>query len=108
MARKPIDLAAVRLARANLRRLAREHPELRGEPGDANRAGWERTLETMAENDEQIVIRLPGALVERVDAHVERLRAEQPGLRITRSDAVRMLLSKALEAVEPGRGKRKK
>jgi hypothetical protein len=48
--RKAIDLAAVRQARANLRRIAKEHPELVGPPSVANRAGWESTLEGMMEN----------------------------------------------------------
>ena len=60
------------------------------------------------ENDEQIVVRLPKTHVERVDAHAQRMKAEQPGLRITRSDVVRVLLARALDVAEPPpkRGKR--
>ena len=106
--RRPVDLEVVRLARANLRTLVTNHPELGGPSGTANRAGWVETLREidMSENDEQIVVRLPKPLVERVDAHVERLKKAQPGLRVTRSDAVRMLLSLALDGAESKRGKR--
>jgi metal-responsive CopG/Arc/MetJ family transcriptional regulator len=60
----------------------------------------------VAENDEQIVVRLPKALVERVDEVVERAKKDQPGMRITRSDAVRMLLLRALDDNEPKKRKR--
>jgi hypothetical protein len=105
-----IDLEAVRTARANLRRLAREHPELTGPPSEANRRGWEETLEeTMGDEtkDEQMVVRLPSALLGRLDAYAERMRREMPGPAWKRSDIVRMLLAKALDAAEPSkRGKR--
>jgi hypothetical protein len=100
--RKPVDLEAIRQARANLRQIAREHPELVGEPSAGNREGWERTLETM-ENDEQIVVRLPSAIVERIDAYAERMKKEQPGFRITRSDVVRSLIVRALDEAEATR-----
>lgn len=48
-------------------------------------------------NDEQIVIRLPGALVAWVDAHADAMREKLPGMRVTRADAVRTLLTAALE-----------
>ena len=54
----------------------------------------------MAEQDEQIVTRAPHALVERLDAYVERLKAEEPGRRVTRADAIRILLHKALDAID--------
>jgi hypothetical protein len=104
-----VDLTAVRLARANLRRLAREHPELTTEPSKANRRGWEAEVEAIVDetNDEQMVVRLPGALLARVDAYAERLRREMPGPSWKRSDVVRLLLAKALDAAEPPRkGKR--
>ena len=104
--KRPIDLAAVREARARLREIARDHPELLDAPSDENVTAWEATLEeVMSENDEQIVVRLPRALVERVDAHVEKLKKEQPGMRITRSDAVRMMLTRALDDTK-SKGKR--
>lgn len=99
-----VDWRAVRQARANLRRLARKHPALTTKPSNANRDGWERTLENaMADEtkDEQIVVRLPGSLLKRMDAYAERLRSEMPGPAWKRSDVVRLLLAKALDAVAP-------
>jgi hypothetical protein len=106
--RKPVDMEAVRQARANLRRIAREHPELTTKPSEANRRGWEKDLETMDQTkDEQIVVRLSSALLERIDAYAERMRREVPGPSWNRSDVVRMLLAKAMdEADSPRKGKR--
>jgi metal-responsive CopG/Arc/MetJ family transcriptional regulator len=57
--------------------------------------------------DEQIVVRLPSSLLERLDAYADRMRREMPGPAWKRSDVVRMLLTKALDASEPAkRGKR--
>jgi hypothetical protein len=99
-----IDLGAVRLARANLRRLGREHPELTTKPSKANRRAWETEVEAMMGDetkDEQIVVRLPGSLLERLDAYADRMRREMPGPSWKRSDVVRMLLAKALDEREP-------
>jgi len=105
-----VDLAAVRLARANLRRLAREHPELTTTPSKANRRAWETELEAIVGDetkDEQIVVRLPSSLLERLDAYAERMRRDMPGRSWRRSDVVRMLLARALNDVEPPKkGKR--
>jgi hypothetical protein len=109
-----VDWQAVRTARANLRRLAREHPELTGAPSKANRDGWASVLEDLEDDmadetkDEQIVVRLERSLLERLDAQAERLRREMPGPSWKRSDVVRYLLARALDEVEPApkRGKR--
>jgi hypothetical protein len=105
--RKAIDLAAVRTARANLKQLAKRHPELVGPPSKGNRARWESTLEeTMGDqaNDEQIIVRLPAALLARIDAFaVERRKAT--GENVTRSGAVRLLVARALDA-KPAKPKR--
>ena len=53
-----------------------------------------------AQYDEVVTLRLPQALIERLAAHVERMREQQPGVRITRTDAVRSLLTNALNAVD--------
>ena len=50
-------------------------------------------------------IRFPEALLRRLDRHAEQLRREQPGVEITRSDVIRLLLGRALDAVE-GKGVR--
>jgi len=41
--------------------------------------------------------RLPDDLIGRVDAYAKRLEAEQPGITVTRADAVRALLTRALD-----------
>ncbi len=108
MTKRSIDLAAVRQARSSLRKLAEDFPELRAFSSRANRAKWEDALEdvmatkkTGGVSDEQLVVRLPKALLDRVDAYAERLREEQPGPAWKRSDVVRMLLARALDALEP-------
>jgi Arc/MetJ-type ribon-helix-helix transcriptional regulator len=44
--------------------------------------------------------RLPEELVARLDRHVERLVAQAPGMVFNRSDAVRVLLTQALDRIE--------
>jgi hypothetical protein len=48
-------------------------------------------------------IRLDEALLARIDRYAERLATEQPGFQPTRSDAIRILLHKALDAEEGAR-----
>lgn len=50
-----------------------------------------------------VPVRLPPDVLQALDALMERMRAERPGLRVTRSDAVRVLLLRALEG-ERSRG----
>ncbi len=47
----------------------------------------------------QCAFRLPASLVERLDAYAETMGADQPGLTFTRADAVRTLLTRALDSV---------
>lgn len=49
---------------------------------------------------QQTAFRLPRELLKRLDAHVEQLRREQPGMTISRADAVRVLLGRALDEAE--------
>jgi hypothetical protein len=49
-------------------------------------------------------VRLDDALLARIDRYAERLAAEQPGFRPTRSDAIRILLHKGLDAEELDEG----
>lgn len=103
-----MDLVAVRAARARLDALVREHPELRGPSGANNIDGWVTTLErdeAMADT-EQVAFRLPKALVARLDAYAARLADEQPGMSFTRTDVVRVLLTKALDEAKPPPRKR--
>jgi hypothetical protein len=48
-------------------------------------------------NDSQLVVRLPGELVGRVDQYAARMRRELPGVRFARAEAVRVLLTRALD-----------
>jgi hypothetical protein len=59
-------------------------------------------------SEEQLVVRLPAGLLDRVDAYAERLREEQPGPLWRRSEVVRMLLIRALDAVEPPKVRNKR
>jgi len=52
---------------------------------------------TATGNDSQLVVRLPAALVRRVDHFAARMRAELPGTRFARAEAVRVLLTRALD-----------
>jgi hypothetical protein len=61
-------------------------------------------------HDSQLVVRLPGTLVDRVDAFAARMRSELPGLRFARAEAVRVLLTRALDQLRvsgaPSSGRR--
>jgi hypothetical protein len=63
-----------------------------------------RRPRAVAGNDSQLVVRLPGALVGRVDQYAARMRRELPGVRFARAEAVRVLLTRALDTVA-GKGK---
>lgn len=47
--------------------------------------------------DLSVNVRLPQALIVAIDARLDELRARAPGVRLTRSDAVRHLLLQALD-----------
>jgi len=51
-------------------------------------------------HEAQFVVRLPDELASRVDEHLARLNAATPGLEAKRSDAIRHLLTMALDAAE--------
>ena len=57
-------------------------------------------------NDSQLVVRLPGDLIGRVDRFAEHMRAELPGARFARAEAVRVLLTRALDQHVSKAGKR--
>lgn len=50
------------------------------------------------------MFRLTPSLIARLDAHAQRMSAQTPGLRLTRTDALRSLLTAALDAAE-GKGR---
>lgn len=52
----------------------------------------------MSESTKQVAFRLPESLVARLDAYAEQLSIAQPGIAFTRADAVRLLLTRALDA----------
>jgi metal-responsive CopG/Arc/MetJ family transcriptional regulator len=52
----------------------------------------------------QIYVRLDDELLAKVDNYAEALAAKQPGLKPSRSDAIRVLLYKGLEAEELDKG----
>ena len=52
------------------------------------------------EATQQTAFRLPTSLLDRLDAYAARLRAEQPGIAISRADVVRLLLSRALDELD--------
>lgn len=100
MAKKVVDLEAVKRARRRLEKLAKEHPQLTGEGSEKNRDGWLTTLEEDAmANTTQYTFRLTDEIIERLDAYAERL-SEETGLEVNRADVVKRLLTKGLEAVE--------
>lgn len=47
-----------------------------------------------------IYVRLDDGLLARIDQFMERLAAQQPGLKPNRSDAIRVLVHKGLDAFE--------
>ena len=59
-------------------------------------------------SDGQLVARLPTALLARVDRFAEHMRGQLPGSRFARAEAVRHLLSRALDQAdaEGKKGKR--
>lgn len=108
MPRRPVALAAVRAARARLAALAREHPHLVAPLGDAGDAvaDWIETLstleETMSEAKKQVAFRLPESLISRIDAFAEQCERERPGLSVSRTEALVILLTRALDAEATG------
>ena len=75
-----------------------------GGSGPKNVRGWETIL---AENEMGKTtlgaFRLENELLKRIDAYVKQLEQEKPGLKLTRVDAVRVLLLRALAEVEKAR-----
>jgi hypothetical protein len=112
----PVDEVAVAASLRRLDALVAKHPELVGPTGPDNVNDWIETLETDEEGSQmakepttQVAFRLPDSLLARLDRHVERMTNEHPGLDFNRADAVRSLLTRALDEIEGAdkrRGKR--
>ena len=96
---RPVDLAKVREALAGLDDLAQRRPDLVGTPTSDPEAvaAILATLEDSVQNDRSVTFRLPSALVKRIDAYAEVLREQTPGMRVSRTDAVRVLLTMSLD-----------
>jgi hypothetical protein len=84
-----------------------QHPELVGPTGLDNVNDWIETLETDEKGSQmakepttQVAFRLPDSLLTRLDRHVERMGKEHPGLDFSRADAMRSLLTRALDQIE--------
>jgi hypothetical protein len=52
----------------------------------------------------QVYVRLDDATLARIDRFLAQLSAQQPGLKPNRSDAIRVLVHRGLEAVEQQEG----
>ena len=104
---QPVDEVAVAAALRRLDAIIAKHPELVGPTGPDNVSAWMEMLEALEEGSEmakepttQVAFRLPDSLIARLDRHVERMGKEHPGLDFTRADAVRSLLTRALDQIE--------
>ena len=103
----PVDEVAMAASLRRLDELAKKHPELLGPSGPDNVNAWIETLEALEEGTDmakepttQVAFRLPDSLIARLDRHVERMGKEHPGLDFSRADAVRSLLTRALDQIE--------
>ena len=97
---KPVDLVAVREARRILAELATTYPELSTE-----RAQRALLTEANMADSSQIAVRLPNALLAKIDAFRAEIEKAQPGLEPSRADAVRILVTRGLDAAEKRRGR---
>ena len=107
---KAVDLQAVGDALATIRRTLREHPEVRertaallaGDPTTGDLDALQPQEESMA-TQAPLTVRVPQALVDRLDALVPLL-ADAPELatqaNVTRSDVLRLCVLRGLEALE--------
>jgi hypothetical protein len=104
---QPIDEVGLAAARRRLDAIIAKHPELVGPTGPDNVSDWIETLKSIEEGTDmakepttQVAFRLPDTLIARLDRHVERMTKEHPGLDFSRADAVRSLLTRALDQIE--------
>ncbi len=113
---KPVDLAAVAEAKADLRRLLADNPRLRertarffaGDPTEEELAALAASSEEVRpvparDPMQSVTLRLPAALVDRAEALVPRV-GRLPELAtlpsVTRSDVYRVALLRGLAALE--------
>jgi len=116
---KAVDLQAVGNALATIRRTLAEHPEVRERTaalfaGDPTTGDLDALQEESMATQAPLTVRVPQALVDRIDALVPLL-ADAPELataaNVTRADALRLCVLRGLEALEaeykPAKGKRR-
>ena len=60
-----------------------------------------------AEQTTQVAFRFPDPLVKRIDRHAQRMEQATPGVTFSRADAVRSLLTRALDEAEATEKQRK-
>lgn len=108
MPRKAVDLQAVGDALATIRRTLREHPEVRERTaalfaGDPTEGDLDALQEESMATQAPLTVRVPQALVDRIDALVPLL-ADAPELataaNVTRADALRLCVLRGLEVLE--------
>jgi hypothetical protein len=98
---EPIDLARVTQLRKELAELVKAHPELTQPEAQTRLTQWLRDERMKSKQElKPVFVRLPKDLIQRIDTFVDILANTQPGLKPTRSDAIRMLLYRGLEAME--------
>ena len=102
-----IDEVALARALRRLDLLVRTHPELQGPTGADNIAAWiaavideEKGLTMPKEPTTQVAFRFADRLLERIDRHVKRLERAERGVEYSRADAVRDLVTRALDEIE--------
>ena len=98
MTRRPIDWAAVREARKNLRKLAEKHPEAFDRLPTAEDLPTIMALQKPEDPTIPLTMRFNRGMLDDIDKVVEKMQAREAYRRVTRADAVRYLLLKALEA----------
>jgi len=100
---RPLDFDAIHRARTKLEALVSAHPGLRNPEAQARLSTWleEEAMKEASGEMRQIFVRMPAEMIAAIDAYAQRLQAEQPWTHITRSEALRTLVYKALAAEHP-------
>ena len=105
-----VDIERVRASFARLDAHAVQYPEVfAGHGAEAWLARMRKDQTMTTEESINIGVRLPVALLARVDAYALAQAKVTQGITINRSTAIRMLLTRALDAEEPkakGKGRR--
>ena len=84
--------------RAELANIVARHPELTSTEAQARLDAWLTDQEQSLMSEIPVVsVRLPQDLIDRVDDFVREQERKNPGMRVERSDGIRMLLVRALD-----------